>query len=72
MEGEYNMVEGGQTGRKVNITGWRVDRRDGGWTDGVEGEYNRLEGGQTGWRVDTMSWRMDMTGWREDRRWEIG
>ena len=45
MEGGYDRLEGGQTGS-------RVDRRVGGWTDGVESGYDRLEGGQTGWRVD--------------------
>ena len=44
------------------MTGWRVDRRGGGWTDGVEGGYDRLEGGQTGWRVDITGWRLDRRG----------
>ena len=57
MEGGYNRLEGGQTG-------WRVDRRDGGWTDGMEGAYNRLGRGQTGWKVNITWWRVDRQGGR--------
>ena len=42
MEGEYNRVEGGQTGWRVDtmswrmdMTGWMEDRRVGDWIDGV-------------------------------------
>ena len=70
----YDRLEGGYDRLEGRQTGWRVDRRGGGWTDGVEGGYDMLEGRQTGWRVDrrgggwTDGVEGGQTGWRVDRR----